>query len=210
MENRKKVLNLRTSGTTNNNTEILPKLPEPNLVEYGEIVVSYFHDAEALSFKNHTDEIVDFRPNKYYEKKFGEVNQTIENNELVISASLNDLKTRIDNIDSSVNNISIPNEVEIGQVINGSPEIFIDTTENSTVEIYTKGEVDGISASTLTLAKDYTDEESKAVFIGDESTNKKGVLLVDTSVDTGLEVYTKAQVDAIVRSLESRISALEQ
>ena len=94
MEDRKKVLNLRTSGTTNNNTEILPKLPEPNLVEYGEIVVSYFHDAEALSFKNHTDEIVDFRPNKYYEKKFGEVNKTIEDNELVTAAHINDLNDR--------------------------------------------------------------------------------------------------------------------
>jgi hypothetical protein len=201
MGDRMKVLNLRTSGTTNNNIEISPKFPVSDSLEYGEIAVSYFKDAEALSFKNHQDEIVDFRPNKYYEKKFDEVNQTIEDDELVISSALSDLNTRINDI---------PDEVEIGETIIGTPEIFIDTSENNAVEIYTKAQVDDISTTTLANAKTYANEESKTVFIGNESTNEKGILLVDTSVDTGLEVYTKAQVDAIIAQLESRIAALEQ
>lgn len=141
----KHVIHAHSSVSTNG----VPKLPNVNRIEYGEIAINYAASAETISFRNTSDELVQVKTDEYYQVKFDEINQTIEDNELVTASALNDLNTKLN---------AIPDEVFIGDAIEGTPDIFIDTTE---------------------------------------------------SEDANIEVYTKAQVDAIVAALEARIQALE-
>lgn len=140
----KHVIHAHSSVSTNG----VPKLPNVNRIEYGEIAINYAASAETISFKNTSNELVQVKTDEYYQVKFDNINQTIEDNELVTANALNGLNTRLDDV-------------------------------------------------------------SNNVLVGTESTSNKGNILVDTSEDANIEVYTKAQVDAIVASLEARIQALE-
>lgn len=42
------------------------KLPDPQVIEYGEIAVNYADSAETIAIRNENDEIVEFKPHKYY------------------------------------------------------------------------------------------------------------------------------------------------
>lgn len=132
--------------------------------------------------------------------QISQINTNIENNELVTASALNDLNTRLN---------AVPDEVFIGDAMEGTPEIFIDTTENETIEIYTQEQVNDKLSAVTANANLYADSVSNNVLVGTESTSDKGNILVDTSEDANIEVYTKAQVDAIVAALEARIQALE-
>lgn len=194
----KHVIHAHSSVSTNG----VPKLPEIDRIEYGEIAINYAASAETISFKNTNNELVQVKTDEYYQVKFDDINQTIEDNELVTASALNDLNSKFDTIE-------IPDEVYIGSEIVGEPDIFIDTTENETIEIYTQEQVNDKLSAVTANANLYADSVSNNVLVGTESTSDKGNILVDTSEDANIEVYTKAQVDAIVASLEARIQALE-
>lgn len=132
--------------------------------------------------------------------QFYTLQTNVEDNELVTSSALNNLNARINDI---------PDEVFIGETIDGAPEIFIDVSENETIEIYTQKQInDKLSAITIN-ANLYADEVSNNVLIGNESSYNKGNILIDTTENVNVEVYTKSQVDAIIATLEARIRALE-
>ena len=54
-----------------------PKLPTPDQIVYGEIAINYAKDAETISLKNNSDEIVTRSSDKIIEKKIAESNQLI-------------------------------------------------------------------------------------------------------------------------------------
>ena len=128
------VIHAHSVKTDNGN----PKLPDLDRIEYGEIAINYASGAETISFKNTNNEFVLVKTDDYYQKKFDDTNKNIEDNELVTSAALNNLNERINNI---------PNEVLIGDVITGVPDIFIDTSETKELEIYTREQIDSIISS---------------------------------------------------------------
>ena len=92
-----------------------PKLPESNVLEYGEIAINYGDGHEALSFKNNNDSVVCFRPDKFYQTQFEginknidsingeltEVNLLIDENEEVIAAAITDLNDRLVNLENT-------------------------------------------------------------------------------------------------------------
>ena len=49
-----------------------PKLPTPDQIVYGEIAINYAKDAETISLKNNSDEIVTRSSDKIIEKKIAE------------------------------------------------------------------------------------------------------------------------------------------
>ena len=54
-----------------------PKLPTPDQIVYGEIAINYAKDAETISLKNNSDEIVTRSSDKIIEKKIAESNKLI-------------------------------------------------------------------------------------------------------------------------------------
>ena len=92
-----------------------PKLPESNVLEYGEIAINYGDGHEALSFKNNNNSVVCFRPDKFYQTQFEginknidsingeltEVNLLIDENEEVIAAAITDLNDRLVNLENT-------------------------------------------------------------------------------------------------------------
>ena len=104
------IQHVKSSVVIEENGVFSPKLPNPSVLADGEIAVNYAEGYETLSIKNSTGDIVTFSSdNKFYTKDFideklgsgftGEnsantVTKVIEDNELTISSSLNDLNQR--------------------------------------------------------------------------------------------------------------------
>ena len=87
------------------NQDGTPKLPLAADLVDGEIAVNYAEDVETLSIKNESGSVVTFSSDNYYtEKKLGSgftgensantVTKVIEDNEIAVSAALNDLNER--------------------------------------------------------------------------------------------------------------------
>lgn len=76
-------------------TDGIPKIPTSEQLEYGEIAVNYADGGETISLKNASNEIVEFKSKDYFEN-------IIKDNEYVVATSLNDLNTRINDIDSAI------------------------------------------------------------------------------------------------------------
>ena len=80
-----------------------PKLPQPGSLVEGELAINYAEGVETISIKNSSGDIVTFSSDDYYSKqKLGSaftdansavtVTEYIEENELIVSTALNDLK----------------------------------------------------------------------------------------------------------------------
>ncbi len=76
-----------------------PKLPDTNRIEFGEIAVNYAKGYETLSIKNNNNEIVTFSSDDAVKKMINE-------NERVVAESLNDLDTRIKNLQNLINTLN--------------------------------------------------------------------------------------------------------
>lgn len=72
-------------------TDGIPKLPNADALEYGEIAINYAKDGETISLRNSSDEIVEFRSKKYFE-------DIITENEETVSTALNNLNSRINGL----------------------------------------------------------------------------------------------------------------
>ena len=83
-----------------------PKLPNKDILEYGELAVNYAKDNETISLKNTSNEIIEFKSKNYFEK-------IIEDNELVVASALNNLNDKIQNIDTSYPIVQIEGEEQL-------------------------------------------------------------------------------------------------
>lgn len=91
--NRPHIKNLKSKSLLNG--EARPPMPED--LEFGEIAINYASDKETIYIKNDSNEIVEFKSSSQSERELEEIRETISDNELVISSSLNDLNKRIIN-----------------------------------------------------------------------------------------------------------------
>ena len=72
------------------------KLPDPQLIEYGEIAVNYAESGETISIKNAGDEIVEFKPHKFYGPVLSGLSEDIaEINDFLFPKNLNKAGTLI-------------------------------------------------------------------------------------------------------------------
>ena len=122
-----------------------PQLPSASALVEGEIAVNYAEDVETLSIKNESGDIVTFSSDNYYtEQKLGSaftennvtVTEVIEENELVTSTALNDLESRINEVDVSNTTPS-----------DDSVELWVDTSDSAiptAFDVYTKTEVNSL------------------------------------------------------------------
>ena len=158
-------------------TEGKPKLPTPEQLEYGEIAVNYSEGNETISIKNSANNIIEFKSKNYFEK-------IIEENELVISTSLNELNNNIINkseighthlsseITDSVSQLSgiteHTSEVVQGKVINEIREVIKENElVTSTVlnDVYDK--ID-INKSSLQFFKENLNNVSESVSLKED------------------------------------------
>ena len=100
-----------------------------------------------------------------------------------------------------------PSEVQVGgsgDTILESTSVYIDTDGDSTIEIYTKDDVDSVVSGINAAIQEN-------VIIGTETpTSVNTDLFVDTTTDGDpYNVYTKEQVDAIVADLQRQIDELK-
>lgn len=49
-------------------TDGQPKLPEPSMLNYGELAINYAKGYETISLKNNSDEVVQFKPDEHYQE----------------------------------------------------------------------------------------------------------------------------------------------
>ena len=77
-----------------------PKLPEPSILNYGEIAINYATDHETISFKNQNDEIATFKTHKLYTQLLGDkqdkTDDSLTTQNKTIVGALNELKTDLD------------------------------------------------------------------------------------------------------------------
>lgn len=158
MANNKSLL-LKRSSTVEENG--LPKLPNADTMEYGELAINYAEGKETISFKNSANEIVCF------------------NHEVEIGTT--------------------PTEGEVSLA-----KIIIDeSVDPLSVDVYSKeqidSQIDALESVDTTLQEAINDK----VLRGSETANDQSTILVDETESADYEVYTKAQVDAIIAKLKS-------
>ena len=213
MANNKKVL-LKRSNVVENGT---PKLPTAAQLEYGELAMNYANGYETLSFKNSNNEVVKFESSEkmktYVDTK---VSEAISSNpeevfigtsaptgqnkpDIFVDLTVDPLvvevynKTEIDNKLQEITDAMYtgPEEVFIGNTTptgEETPDIFVDlSVDPVTTEIYSKAQIDEKLDSTVSL----------------NTTSNGTSILIDENAGDSIEVYTRAQVDAIIAQLKA-------
>lgn len=121
--------------------------------------------------------------------------------DMLLDAAISELKDDVDNI------VESSNEVYVGESepTIDSIELFIDESVNPlSVEVYSKSEVDTkIDALNETDSTLTSSINSKVVYGDTTDDSSVTDLFVDTSSTDEIEVYTRAQVDAIIAKLKA-------
>lgn len=122
-----------------------------------------------------------------------------------LTNAVNEINTEIKNLTSSVTESA--NEVYIGETTPTmeSIELFIDESiDPISVEVYSKAEIDTKVNALNTIDTTLTSSLDSKVTYGDSKDNSLATdLYVDTSANDSIEVYTRAQVDAIINKLKA-------
>ena len=132
-----KIIHKRSSVITDG----IPKLPNVDALEYGEIAINYAKDGETISFRNSSDEIVEFRSKKYFE-------DIITENEETVSTALNNLNSRINGLAKDYVNadgvlkIELEGEIDAAVMnLNNSITNKADAVHNHDDQYYTESEI---------------------------------------------------------------------
>lgn len=168
------IQHIKSSVVIESNGVLSPKLPSPSVMAEGEIAVNFAEGHETLSIKNSSGDIVTFScDDKFYDKKFidnklgsgftGEnsattVTQMIEENELVTSSALNDLKANKADI-SAVTDVQddISELSAITTAHTANTTIHLTSSEKSNLHSHSnKSALDSITGSVGTMAYENT------------------------------------------------------
>lgn len=181
-------------------------------IEYGELALNYNSETPFLMLKDTENNIqkVGVLSNstgqsEYHtmtQKAITEVIKTVSDD---LTNAVNEINTEIENITSSVTESA--NEVFIGESTPtmGSIELFIDeSVDPISVEVYSKEEIDTKVSALNNIDTTLTSSLDSKVTYGDSKDNSLTTdLYVDTSANDSIEVYTRAQVDAIIAKLKA-------
>ena len=94
-----------------------PKLPTSSQIEYGELAVNYAKDKETISLRNSNNEIVTFSSDTVILSKTVQ-KEDLDNTEKVIASALNDINSRINENDDKWENVIIENELVTSAALN--------------------------------------------------------------------------------------------
>ena len=174
---RKHIAHAKSGQTITENGVTSPKLPTASDIILGELAVNYATGHERISLKNAAGNIVPFVSKEYVD----------------------------DAIDDAIETAGAVKEVQVGTTTPSAStvEVFIDTSVDPlSVEVYNKTQIDAKVDALEDADSDLGDKLDEMVVIGTTGTTGNTDLFVDTSVNTGIEVYTKAQVDSIIAKLK--------
>ena len=118
-----KLIHKRSSVVTDN----MPKLPQADGLEFGEIAINYADGFETVSFKNSENEIVEIRTKEYFEN-------IINENEEVVSSALNDLNTRVNDVEDAY------------------------AAGDNALKVYVEGLIDGLDIEIPTKLSEFTND----------------------------------------------------
>ena len=155
------------------------KKPAASDLLYGEIAVNYAKGGEMMTIKNSDDEIVDFISRAATEQKIADAQSAA----------------------SAVKEVHIGDNAPSQSTV----DLFVDTSiDPLEVEIYSKSEIDTQVAAINDTTDALDDKIDTTVLIGTDPTpTTNPMLIVDTDDDVQYEVYTKAQVDAMIAKLKA-------
>ena len=123
-----------------------PKLPSASTLEYGEIAINYAKGGETLSIKNANDEVVTFSSDEKILSAVSAVNQTIEENEMVVAEALNDLNERISGVTVPTKTSDLSNDS--GFITSADTQEFL--TSADTQEFLTSADTQDFSLTSHT------------------------------------------------------------
>ena len=147
-----------------------PKLPQPEQIAYGELAINFAKDVETISFKN-------------------------TNNEIVTIPTETQINNKLENIKNE-----IPEEVYIGEELEGTPDLFIDTTSNVSIDIYTKEQIDEITNELNNKINNITSPDAGVISVN----GMTGIVNLEIPSIDGL--VTNEQFQNEVNSLNDKIN----
>ena len=147
-----------------------PKLPQPEQIAYGELAINFAKDVETISFKN-------------------------TNNEIVTIPTETQINNKLENIKNE-----IPEEVYIGEELEGTPDLFIDTTSNVSIDIYTKEQIDAITNELNNKINNITSPDAGVISVN----GMTGIVNLEIPSIDGL--VTNEQFQNEVNSLNDKIN----
>ena len=192
-----------------------PKLPTDEQLEYGEIAVNYHKGVETISFKNDDDEIVTLQKDVLVGEDIDLdslettakiiIDESVEGDEMEIytKAEVDGHLSTLEKADSDLQK-EIQCKIIVGtEAENEEGDIFIDESDSTSIDVYSKTEVDGHLSTLEKADSDLQKELQCKIIVGTESENEEGDILIDESDSTSIDVYTKAEVDAIIAKLKA-------
>lgn len=124
-------------------TDGVPKLPEVNQLDYGEIAINYGANGETITIKNSNNNIVEFKPKEYFDVEFESVNSiineietAIEDSNYVTTIALTDLNDRL----NSPATISVLGGVKIGDFVSASTDGTLSVKTGTTSNTVARGD----------------------------------------------------------------------
>ena len=206
-----------------------PKLPTASDLVDGEIAINYAEGVETLSIRNTNEDIVTFSSDNYYtEKKLGSwftgqnsaitVTKVIEDNEKVVSSSLNDLKlnkldvsaytpvdlsnyyTKFETSGATEISTALGNKTDtattsaLNTVVTGhtaDTTIHLTSTEKDQLHTHSnKSALDSITGSVGTMAYENTNSYSSATDVNTALSGKQNTLSAGTGIDITNDVIS--------------------
>ena len=209
------------SGTTENS----PKLPEADILQYGELAVNYGAGHEAISFKNNNDEVVCVRTDEYYQEKFTDVisdveavnssinliNELIDENEEVTAAALTDLDERLialnDKVDA-INGSDSPflTEEEATTLVN-SIVSDLDSTIEDTDGVHVKISVSQVDGRLSTVTVTESDIASASALTQEISARQSGETAIRGEITSAITAAT-TEISQQIETLDGKITIL--
>lgn len=163
MASKKQVFHVRSNVTTQDSSTGILTPKQPESLEYGELAVNYAQGAETIFLQNSADEIVSVS-NKV---EVGEENPSSTNIELFVDTSIDpvevDMYTKeeinsiVTELQEEISEAEGKDEVEIGTTTpstESTVELFVDTSDTTSYDVYSKAEVDSLFAKLIQLNPD--------------------------------------------------------
>ena len=130
------IIHKNSSALVDNN----PKLPTSGQLEYGEIAINYAKDKETISLKNSNNEIVTFTSDKKLDNYVTVTD--FDENELIVSAALNNLeesKADKDDLTNLINNVYTKEEIDNNHLVISSSLNDLNTRLNTKQDTLVSG-----------------------------------------------------------------------
>ena len=130
------IIHKNSSALVDNN----PKLPTSGQLEYGEIAINYAKDKETISLKNSNNEIVTFTSDKKLDNYV--TVSDFDENELIVSAALNNLeesKADKDDLTNLINNVYTKEEIDNNHLVISSSLNDLNTRLNTKQDTLVSG-----------------------------------------------------------------------